>query len=1011
MKILFLHLSDIHFKSNTALYEINPFSLVNSLKCMDSFDECVVIISGDISFSGKKEEFAKASLFLVTIMKYIKENLLFDKHIHFFVVPGNHDNLVENPKRDLAEIRQYHHENVDQYFYNDLKELDNFYDFAYKNSCFCRNKVFEVLPIRFGDFTIKFNLINTAPFSLISDSNDDKGVHHLPKKEFAKFGFDKSENFTVSIMHHSPEWFWDDSKRMLYSNLYESSDLVFVGHEHLPSSENKIVNGKYNIAIMNGVALYGTEYERGFNAIILDTDLCKLTGRKFIFDGNSYQSTPILDATVEFKGRRKFTPTREFQAFLNLDVDELSGENYLDYFVFPSLDVKDLSGDMQSYRLTTEENFIEYFKEKKRVCIEGITKSGKTILAKYICRALPKDYIPIFLCSDDFLIRNNERLMSTVLVNHYGASGTFEEYFLTPIEKRVLFVDDKDLINPKRWDSFWSEYKDKFEYIFLFSREIWDIDLKRKTLEELSDNKIYRLEICPFYFKKRGEFIQKICKHITHRTDYDLTLKADKINNDIANQVELFQLTPSFIYQYVNCYLSFPLSNNTDNVNVFNKVYEANITMRLAKVAGEENVSDIMMALEYVAYYAHFGETHPIYPFTHENFNRWVELYNKDYDNNLKGRFAFDKSVDARIVQEITDGFKIVFCDDNLLAYFVALHLNRLLIEGEGHQELGQVLSNICYKPNGDILLFLSYIANNAVVLMPIFKSISELMDSWEELNFDKDNVKYITKISQIPSAQLPTHEEKKKLAKTKDALEEEIVEQYHAQHENVYDYYNHEGSDINSFENKMIRGISYLNLIAKILPNFRSFLKGPQKKSIVSALYTYPNKLLYFVLKEFDENYEKTIDEILEEHPKTKKGVTMTREMIGTEFKNQSILLVLSIYNFIAETSSNSKTIIDLNKTEYFNYNQTSNYRIMNLLMEECALNFSAMTEKAEDLFNKSSNAVVKSLIPTIVRKFFLCHEISPKINTQHVIDTFFAGKDKRAIQLAQMQQRSIKK
>ena len=85
--------------------------------------------------------------------------------------------------------------------------------------CFQKGKIVEVRKLTFGKFVIKVNLINTAPFSLLCDGNEDKGLHYLPQREIDKLDFEMQENYTLSIIHHSPEWFSDGSKQKLYNKL------------------------------------------------------------------------------------------------------------------------------------------------------------------------------------------------------------------------------------------------------------------------------------------------------------------------------------------------------------------------------------------------------------------------------------------------------------------------------------------------------------------------------------------------------------------------------------------------------------------------------------------------------------------------------------------------------------------------------------------------------------------------------------------------------------------------
>ena len=114
-------------------------------------------------------------------------------------------------------------------------------------------------------------------------------------------------------------------------------------------------------------------------------------------------------------------------------------------------------------------------------------------------------------------------------------------------------------------------------------------------------------------------------------------------------------------------------------------------------------------------------------------------------------------------------------------------------------------------------------------------------MQDWEELNLDEDNIGYLSKIQGADKPQVPTIKEKKELREEKNNMEKEIVENHKKEAESLYSY---DEKKVNSFGNKITKSINYLELVAKILPNFRYILTGQQKQEIVKILYTYPNKL-----------------------------------------------------------------------------------------------------------------------------------------------------------------------
>ena len=53
MKILFLHLSDIHLRDNTDIRLINMDGIIKSLSQIGKFDECAIVFSGDVVNSGE----------------------------------------------------------------------------------------------------------------------------------------------------------------------------------------------------------------------------------------------------------------------------------------------------------------------------------------------------------------------------------------------------------------------------------------------------------------------------------------------------------------------------------------------------------------------------------------------------------------------------------------------------------------------------------------------------------------------------------------------------------------------------------------------------------------------------------------------------------------------------------------------------------------------------------------------------------------------------------------------
>lgn len=499
MRILFLHLSDAHIKDKTNINEININGIVTSLVQIGNFDECALVFSGDVADSGMKNEYATAGRMVGYIAKNISEKYLNGKIIPTLIVPGNHDNFVKNKERNNFDLERYFaQKEEDIRFSEDLEQLSNFYEFSHRNKCFSREKVIDARKLKFGKFVIKVNLINSAPFSLLGSGNRDKGLHYIPSNELEKLNQEMHQKYTISIIHHSPEWFCDESKHKLYDMINESTNLLFVGHEHFALNENKTINGNKHIDISSGIALYGTKTEHGFNALVLDTEAHSLVGYKFVYKNRIYKPTKVIDnENVMFNMNSNFKFTTEFQKELLTDENERDGEKYGKYFVFPSLESKGINSDLKNYTVTSESKFKELMSLKDKISIEGSSRTGKSILAKHLTSQLAEEYTVLLLTEESFSPKNVSNIIKYAVQNEFGDEADVDEFLQLDKEKKILVVDGSDKINKDKWNAFLKKYEEQFGHIITFGNIDWNLNIKDRTVEELTENAFFYLKICP----------------------------------------------------------------------------------------------------------------------------------------------------------------------------------------------------------------------------------------------------------------------------------------------------------------------------------------------------------------------------------------------------------------------------------------------------------------------------------------------------------------------------------
>ncbi|MBR4703362.1 MAG: metallophosphoesterase [Oscillospiraceae bacterium] len=243
MRILFLHLSDLHIENELGLNLPRVQSLVQSLQGFDHVDGIVIAISGDLARNGKRDEYRLVSLFMDCLLMKITDSYALDsKDIKILLIPGNHDiDWGDSRSINPASIRQLSNLGLHSAYQTELEKMDSFFWYSNKHGCFNmsrfqreENQVFTRKILHFSSgYRIEANLINTAPFSC---ENDD-GLHYLPPTALYEFSKPSNADLALVMMHHSPDWFPFDMKKQICQSINERCSLAFYGHDHVPGSE------------------------------------------------------------------------------------------------------------------------------------------------------------------------------------------------------------------------------------------------------------------------------------------------------------------------------------------------------------------------------------------------------------------------------------------------------------------------------------------------------------------------------------------------------------------------------------------------------------------------------------------------------------------------------------------------------------------------------------------------------------------------------------------------------
>lgn len=997
MKFAFLHLSDIHIRKNEHIDSFKIDKLIESISVVQQFDEVIVVCTGDVAFSGNEYEYNNAKVLFSMICGKIRDKFSHIKYIKILVVPGNHDLDFSKNKRTLEEINNHYSQNsIEEIVDPEILLLENFYKLAAPNSCFEKRKICDRYFIKKGDYTIQANLINTALFSTLEPN--DKELHFFPLECLSSLRKDKSANLVITIMHHSTEWFNSKCKQPLEKMICDNSSILFLGHDHHRSTKELNVDNQSSIFISSGGVFSNINIldQSEFNIIVLDTLSRNINAYSFNWDAGAQIYTHkhlFANKHLAEKGGG-LQPCNSYIEYLKKDTKNQISQDFRQYFVFPKLTYRRRNKNTDNLEINNMSDFILALKEKKLVNIAGDENYGKTTLLKNIFLETASKYIPIYFDVDDIKGLSIDKTIKHVFEVQYSENPLdYEKFQQEGRNRKIAIVDDFDMIKNELTKTHLIELlQEHFEYIIIGTKKSYNIDIVCSVKEEIEpENSFYEFNINNFYSKKRQELITLVCSSTKKMSDEEIENISRIINDSVHHEIQLFDLNPDFIIHYIQYYLQATTTKGEKNEKIFGKVFETNIYNQIINNSKENKVDDIIAALEEIAYFIHFNKKDPL---TISELEIVLNEYNEKFSENISAEEVVAVACKAKILNYVDGTLSLRFNNKNHLAFFVAKCLNKNFNINGSLSDIEYILKNICFGINDNIVLFISYIASNPNIIMKIYTYADELMKDWEELDFDNYNIRFLSKGPVEQSVSEPESDDQQKMNDHKNKSEENVKESEIIECKNLYDY---DELEIGKDKYKFLRAIRYTEMLSKALPNFSTILIKENKEKIAECIYRYPNKILFRFLKLIDDNYYKIVSEI-----KTfadsidaidKSGLPIQNADIEMMLNEQTLRIILDVYNNFAFLATDSKSINILNKIISAN----SNHRMFNLLIAE---NYGATEEfskKADSIFDNTKDSNIKFMVRLVVRNHVLQNKNIKFNKRQHLCAKYLTKDNKK--------------
>ena len=1002
MKILILHLSDLHVKNDEHSKDEVIDPIISVLQDLPTFDKAILVVSGDIAFSGKQEEYEHATHFIGKIIKRLKKNYLEQsQQVDTIIVPGNHDIDFKNTPRARSVIKNAENNGcIDAIITEDIANMKNFFNFAVYNRCFSTKKTTDKVILDYNGYRIQFNLINSAPLSVFKDPNGDneQSLHYINPEEVNALSFSDGSNVCFTVIHHGFDWYDYNSRHLLETKIVESSSIVFLGHDHIQRSEFRNIDGSTECIFMKGGIISVDNTACEFNCVLLDTDKNSFVTYDCKSDnGAVYTSQKQQDISLNRKlSRNGFHVKKEYYAQLN--AADFNGMQINDMFVFPSLiqiteDFSEKQSHIESY-----EDLMEAIGKCAFCIIEGGDLSGKTQLLKYIYSRTFESKLPLLIDADDIIKKST---VNSILKNafHEQFSSSEKDYSIySQMDKnnKVLLIDNINRI--KNIQSFIKGLSDKYSLVICTTSLSSNTDIKETLISEITEsNIICKLRIERFYFEKRNLLIQKACDSLFPAIPEKSKMnKVKEINNFIMEQLKMFDISPYFILSFCANFAKRTKGDGND-LNVFGEVFKANL-VKAFEANSEIRVDTAFFVLGEIAFQIMAGRE---YPLSLSSFSSIVTDYNKNYGNKIDSVIFINNLVEAKIIKPYGDNcYK--FYSTNILAYFAGKKIADNKDTDEGKELIRYLIKNICFGINSEVIRFVIASSNDVKLLNMLIDEINLYFKDLEEFSFEKNNLSYLcTSVSKM-QLQAPNNVDKKKEIARVDSQERRML----SKKVEVIDIFDYDDKDLEKFSNKQIRLQRLSILTASLYANFYHIILATDKNKYIDAIFSQPNKILFFMLSPFDKDFSKMIDEIYQDVKDSDDK--LTKEMIAELFIRVSETLMLNVFDFTARNCGTKETIYSLSK--YVEQHNSINNRILLTMIHENMGHLKAFGELAEKIDDESKLRIISNMIKRIVYKHFVWNKV-PLVNYgQHLADRYF-GNDRKKIETIRNQAISHKK
>lgn len=991
MGLSVIHFSDIHIKSpdDLIMKRIEKIRVACASVVVPGND-VLILVSGDIAFSGKVEQYNCAYALLDNVGSYLREQR--NATIHYSFVPGNHDCDfdVSNSVRNSL-ISSTPSDDVDMEYYGQVSKVQsNYRDFA------ATYGLEETGLVCKSELSVDGNKIAILQFNTawMSVKEEKPGKIIMPSALFCDI--DPSEYRAVfSVLHHPINWLNPDRKEKFSAYIRTVTDLAFVGHEHQRDGFTMSA-GKWCFSEIHAKELQDSNsINSAFSVLNFDTAFqgydtfsfsWSESGGCYIRDNEEYKAFHKNVAAYDSVFHPNAETIAEAQD-IGIGLKHFAKDDIVlpDLYVWPELNKIDFT-DQHSYSDRIRENVYELATKGPVTIFAGSMSSGKSAFAKMIYLSLADEQVCCLLVHGEvFSSQRSSKIVEAVedaFVAQYSVDH-LEKFRQLPNHQKAIIVDDADCmrIHGDRRNAVIDYLSGCFGSVILLFGSSVEVHalLSAECLKDSDDIPAY--EILPLGNRKRKELIRRwYGLQNDAREDEEIEKQVEtaigQVNTFLGNGTSFIPAYPVFVLSVLQN--SDAILNVKFNGSKYGFLYESLIQNSLSSSNVGYQQSGLYNAdvgvVSCLAFYLLQDKNKKV--FTEDELDAIVQDFAKRKKIPVSKDALLRRMLDSNIFKmDHGVGSSYRFRYPYMFYFFAGHHIAYHLQQEEVKQMVAYMSNRLYNEDYGNIIIFVCHFANSQEVIEEVLANAYYTLENYSPFVFEK-NSPLFEEIKRNIDALLPAV-----IGSNEDVADNQDIRLKEMDEAGYLDGHIEEGSDtIDEKENAaeadlmaITASFKTMEVLGQILQNYPADIEGDVKVQIIEELHKLGMRSVQAIVETMGYMEESLIASIMERAAQEQKVFNRDEVAKVTRYVLTTLIsgMVRGMINMVA-SSINSALLLPAATEALAKENSIS----ARLVIQELKLNYLKMPafdeiERLNNDLEKANNKFAQFVLSRIAAHY----------------------------------------